>query len=323
MLTDAVLPPLAGARALTAWQPAPLADAALGILIAGYLAGAWRVRRQHRRRPWPLTRTAAFLGGLAVIAVATQGSPGVYDDVLFSAHMVQHVLLIMVAPPLLVCGRPVTLLMHAAGNPVHTWVKRAVRSPAVTELTRPAAATAIYAVVVVGTHTPPIMDLVVRNEAAHDAEHVAYLVSGYLFFLVIVGSEPIRRRVPALGRYLLLLIAMQVDTVVGVVFMVAGHELFPAYSAAAPPWGPDPLTDLHRGGMVMWIGSDVVMIAIALILMPAIVRAPRTAAEDNRLAAYNSYLAALHDGRAADGNGPGPFAAGRAPSRAASRPWES
>jgi putative copper resistance protein D len=117
---------------------------------------------------------------------------------------------------------------------------------------------------------------------------------------------------------------MQVDTVVGVVFMVAGHELFPAYARPAAAAAPAPLTDLHRGGIVMWAGSDVVMAAVALALAVALVHGRAAAREasravpgrlaargpgptfggsavrggdEARLAAYNSYLAAL--GRAA------------------------
>jgi len=79
-----------------------------------------------------------------VIATAIQGSDGVYDDVLLCAHMVQHLLLIMVAPPLLVYGRPVTLLLHATRNPWHGWVIRVVRSTTVTALTWPPFCVALY-----------------------------------------------------------------------------------------------------------------------------------------------------------------------------------
>lgn len=325
MIADVLLPPLTGYRALTAWQPAPLADGVLGVLAGGYLVCARRVRRRHPRRPWPVSRGLAFFCGLALIAVAVQGSPAYYDGALFSAHMAQHVLLIMVAPPLLVLGRPVTLLLHAVRNPAHTWVKRAVRSRLVTAVTWPPAATAGYVAVVVGTHTPPVMDLVVRNEAIHGLEHVLYLACGYLFFLPIVGSEPVRWRVPIAGRLVMLLVAMQVDTVVGVAFMVAGHELFPAYARPATSPAGSALTDLHRGGIIMWAGSDVVMAAIALALAVALVHGRAAAREtahalpgrlagsgrrpafgvaavrggdDARLAAYNTYLAAL--GRATE-----------------------
>jgi putative copper resistance protein D len=288
----------------------------------------WRVRRRHPARPWPAARTAAFLLALAVIAVATQSVIAVYDDVLFSMHMIQHVLLIMVVPPLLVYGRPVTLLLHAAHNPLHTLVKRAVRSRVVRALTRPVTVTAAYAAVVAGTHTPPVMDLVVRDQAVHDAEHLLYLLSGYLFFLVVIGSEPIRWRVSLPGRFLLLLAAMQVDTVVGVVLMIAPGRAFPAYAHARRAFGPSPVTDLHHGGMIMWIGSDVIMTVLALVVsvafihgrrragavggwaerarhatvlrqlagagVPAPVLPPgRTIDDEAHLAAYNAYLAAI------------------------------
>ena len=105
--------PLTAGHALTAWQFPPLVSALLVLLAAAYLGGV-RITGRHPARPWPAGRTAAFLLGLAVIAVATQSSIGVYDDVLFSVHMVQHLLLIMVAPPLLVFGRPVTTEVRSA-----------------------------------------------------------------------------------------------------------------------------------------------------------------------------------------------------------------
>jgi putative copper resistance protein D len=296
------VPPLSGTRVLTAWQFAPPVDAVLCLLAAGYLAAAWRIGRRHPARPWPAWRAGAFLLGLAVIVIAGQSSAAVYDDVLFSAHMVQHLLLIMVAPPLLVVGRPVTLLMHALGNPAHTWLKRAVRSRVASALTWPPAAALAYAAVVAGTHTPPVMDLVVRSQAAHLAEHGLYLLAGYLFFLLIAGSEPIRWRVSLPGRFVLLLAAMQVDTVVGVVFMVAGHEVFGAYRQPRG-WGPAPLADLHQGGVIMWVGSDIVMIVIALVVAAGMVGAGAPArpgsgrAEEASLAAYNAYLATLDRAR--------------------------
>jgi len=293
------LPPLTAATALRVWQFTPVVSAGLVAAAAAYLSGAWRVGRRHPARPWPAWRTAAFLGGLAVIALATQSSIGAYDDVLFSVHMVQHVLLIMVAPPLLVLGRPVTLLLHAVGNPVHTWVKRAVRSPALTALTWPPVATAGYCTAVVSTHTPPVMDLVLESSAVHDGEHLLYLVAGYLFFLPVLGSEPIRWRVPVLARFVMLLIVMPVDTAVGVVLMIAPHELFLPYLRTGRAWGPSPVADLHAGGIIMWVGSDLVMTALAVGLAMLLVHGPdqavrrRPEADDARLVAYNAYLASL------------------------------
>ena len=319
------LPPLTAGTALRVWQFAPVVSAALLLLAAGYLAGVWRVARRHPARPWPAARTMAFLAGLAVTGVATQSSIGAYDDVLFSDHMVQHLLLIMIVPPLLVLGRPVTLLLHSVGNPGHTWVKRAVRSPVVSALTWPPAATALYCAVVAGTHLTPLMNVVVENEAVHDAEHALYLVTGYLFFLPLLGSEPIRWRVSMAGRFLMLLVTMPVDTAVGVLLMIAPHEMFPAYARAGRTWGPGLVADLNAGGTIMWAGSDAIMTVLALAVAVMLVYDPRPAGplgrwaegsrravllrglasagtampagrvidDDAHLAAYNAYLSTL------------------------------
>src|SRR5487761_1372099 len=175
------MPPLTPSAALTTWQFAPLVSGPLAVLAACYLAAAWRVRGRRGRlsaRPWPARRTAAFFGGLIVIAVATEGSPGVYDDTLLSAHMVQHLLLIMVGPPLRVAARPVTLLLHVTRNPWHTRVMRVLRSRVATALTWPPTGVALYSAVVLCTH---LTGLLLAQGALHDAEHGMYLVAGYLY----------------------------------------------------------------------------------------------------------------------------------------------
>jgi len=280
----------------------------LAVGALGYLGSAWRVRRRHPQRPWPAVRTCAFLAGLVVIAVATEGSVGRYDDVLFSAHMVQHVLLIMVAPPFLVAGRPITLALHAYRNPVHGWLIAVLRSRPVRLVTRPVVATIGYVIAVVATHTPPAMALILASPAAHDAEHVVYLLAGYLYFLPIIGSEPIGWRVSQIGRVLMLMVGMQVDSMVGIALVIQSHEIFPGY-ARPRTWGPSPLADLHLGGMIMWVGSDGVMMIIALVFAIAFVRGRRRGAdrplpsgpsvplaadpETARLAAHNAFLARL------------------------------
>src|SRR3982074_86602 len=113
------LPPFTVAEVVTRWQFAPVVTGFVVVAAGRSLGGALRVRRRHPARPWPAYRTALFLGGLAVIVIATQSGIGRYDDVLFWDHMVQHLLLLMVAPPLLVVGQPATPLLHASRNPAH------------------------------------------------------------------------------------------------------------------------------------------------------------------------------------------------------------
>ncbi len=167
---------------------------------------------------------------------------------------------------------------------MHTWVKRAVRSRVVTALTWPPGTVLLYAAVVAGTHLTPFMNLVLENSAVHDAEHALYLLVGYLYFLPIIGSEPIRWRMSMLGRYLLLLVTMPVDTAVGVVLMLLPHEPFAAYARTGRTWGPGLVADLHEGGLIMFGGSDIIMTILGVAIAVGIVYRPR------RGAAWNGWL---------------------------------
>ncbi len=204
-----------------------------------------RVRRRHPRRPWPLRRTIPFLLGLLVINLATQSGIGTYDDTLFWDHMIQHLMLIMIAPPLLVAGQPVTLLLHASRNPLHTGVKKLIRSRPVQWLTLPAFGVAAYAATIVGTHLTSFMNLVTEHDAVHEAEHVLYLVVGYLYFLPLIGKEPIRWKVSYPLRLFLLFIAMPVDAFTGVV--LGSYQTDPFVPMEPRSWGPSAVNDLHRG----------------------------------------------------------------------------
>ncbi len=248
------------------WTFAPLATGLVVAVAALYLWGVWRVGTRHPARPWPWWRTWLFVAGLAVVVVATQSGIGTYDDVLFWDHMVQHLLLIMVAPPLLVLGQPVTLLLHASRNPLHTWVKRAVRSRVAAFLTWPPFTIAAYAAAIVGTHLTSAMDVVMTNQLAHGGEHALYLIVGYLFFLPLLGREPIRWRIPYPIRILVMIVAMPVDTFTG---LVLGYSATGMTGMASRSWGPSPVDDVHLGGAVMWIGGDAIMLTLIMTVFLA------------------------------------------------------
>jgi cytochrome c oxidase assembly factor CtaG len=272
------MPVLTPVSALTTWQFVPQVSVPLLLLAAAYLAGTRAVARRHPARPWPRVRTASFLAGLAAVAAAICGSDGVYDDVLLRAHMVQHLLLIMVAPPLLVYARPVTLLLHATRNPWHGRVIRIVRSRAVTALSWPPFCVALYSAVVLVTHLTPLL---VATGWLHDSEHLAYLVAGYLFFLPVIGSEPARWRPSLFGRYLLLVAAMPADIATGAFLMLSG------------PIGGYHVADVHDAGLIMLGGSELVMTALALLIAVTLLHSPAVAEAAAGLKDYNAALARL------------------------------
>jgi len=317
-----MLPPFGWQAVLGRWEFAPVVTAIVVVFAALYLWGAWRVGRRHPARPWPWWRTGLFLGGLAVVVLATESGIGAYDDVLFWDHMIQHLMLIMIAPPLLVLAQPVTLLLHASRNPVHSWAKRVVRSRVVSFLTWPPFVLVLYAATIAGTHLTGLMSLVMSNPALHDAEHALYLVVGYLFFLPILGSEPIRWRLSYPIRFVMLVVAMPVDTFTG---LVLGTENTPmkGMSGMRPAGSPSPVADLHAGGAVMWIGGDAIMLGFMMLVFLMWAHADRVGTvsrgwlETVRTASFETLVAPPGAARSASGPGSAPESAAAARAAAA------
>jgi putative copper resistance protein D len=258
-----MLPPFSWSAAATHWQFAPIVTAFTALIAVAYLWGVLRVRRRHPRRPWPLHRTIPFFLGLLVINLATQSGIGSYDDTLFWDHMIQHLMLIMIAPPLLVVGQPVTLLLHASRNPVHATVKKIIRSRPIQAITWPPFGVLAYVATIVGTHLTNFMNLVTEHNSVHDAEHILYLVVGYLYFLPLLGREPIKWKVSYPLRLFLLFIAMPVDAFTGVV--LGSYRADPFVPMEPRSWGPSAVNDLHEGGAVMWIGGAAIMFVVIMV----------------------------------------------------------
>jgi cytochrome c oxidase assembly factor CtaG len=256
--------PLLGSALLTAWQLNAVAVALLVIAAAAYLTGigVWGVRHPGSR--WPALRTVSFLAGLGVCGFATNGSIAVYDQVLFTAHMVGHLALVMVAPALLVAGRPLTLVLDAAPDVRRARLERIVRGRALGLLTAPPVALACYTAVIVGSHLTGVMDTVMRTTWAGQLEHLVYLVVGCQFFVLVVGDEPIRWRLAAPARWLLLAVAMAVDTFTGIV-LLQGTRVIDMRSD--PSLHIDALSDTHTGGAIMWFGGDAVMAIVMIVLV--------------------------------------------------------
>jgi cytochrome c oxidase assembly factor CtaG len=231
-------------------------------------------------------------------------------------------MLIMIAPPLLVLAQPVTLLLHASRNPLHTWAKRVVRSRVVTFLTWPPFVLVLYAATIAGTHLTGLMSLVMTNPALHDAEHALYLVVGYLFFLPILGTEPIRWRLSYPIRFVMLVVAMPVDTFTG---LVLGTENTPikGMTGVRPAGSAGPVADLHAGGAVMWIGGDAIMLGFMMLVFLMWAHADRVGMvnrgwlEAVRTSSFESLVAAPAADRGAPGQDRSVAALDPAESRAA------
>jgi cytochrome c oxidase assembly factor CtaG len=261
-----MLPPFGLSAALTQWQFAPVVTAVVVMLAGLYGWGVGRVARRHPARPWPIWRTAMFGGGLLVLVLATQSGIGAYDDVLFYDHMIQHLLLLMVVPPLLIAGQPLTLLLHASRNPLHAWTKRVLRSRVASFLTWPVFGAVAYALGVMAAHLTAIANYVERNQTAHNAEHALFVIIGYLFYLPLIGSEPIRWRLSYPVRFVVLVLLMPIDTFTGLALGYGSASSPGVPVGPRPAWAPSPVSDLHLGGAVMWIGGDAIMFGLMMLV---------------------------------------------------------
>ena len=251
----------------------------VGALVL-YLWGVRRVDRLNPRHPWSRPKAFAFVGALVSTSLAIFSFIGAYDRVLFWDHMVQHLLLIMVAAPLFAVASPIDLAWRATTGTAHRRLTSVLRSGPANVLGNPAVAFVLYAVVIPLTHLTTWYNYTLENEPVHDGEHLVFLVVGYLFWRQIFGSDPNRHRLHPALQFAYLFLAIPIDTFTGLSLNGATHELFPAYLASPRTWGPSLVTDLHVGGVIMWVGGD------SLMLWPMIPVALRWMHMDERRATY-------------------------------------
>ncbi|WP_375498302.1 cytochrome c oxidase assembly protein [uncultured Jatrophihabitans sp.] len=247
----------------TSWQLDSVALAVLVLAAAAYLTGVGLAGVRSPEQAWPLRRTMSFLAGLSVCVIATCGSIAVYDQVLFTAHMAGHLALVMVAPALIMWGRPLRLLLLASPPARRARIERVLQGRVLSVFFAPPVALAAYAAVIVGSHLTGLMDTIMRNTWAGQVEHLVYVLAGCWFFALVVGDEPLRWRLASPARWLLLAIAMAVDTFTGIVLMQGTH----AVALAPSLLDVSALSDTRTGGAIMWFGGDAIMAAIMIGLV--------------------------------------------------------
>jgi putative copper resistance protein D len=259
LLAVSPLPPLGGGQLFsTTFNAIPV------LMIVGalalYLWGVQRINQLRPRHPWSSLKTAAFIGGLVTTAISIFSFIGVYQDELFWDHMVQHLLLIMVAAPLFAIASPIDLFWRASTGEVHARFTAFLRSPVSRILAHPGVAFVLYAVLIPLTHLTVWFNYALEHPAVDDVEHLLFLGLGYLFWRQIFGSDPNRYRLHPALQFGFLFLAIPIDTFTGLSLDNAVHEMFPAYVALHRTWGPSLVGDLHIGGVLMWVAGDTLML---------------------------------------------------------------
>ena len=247
----------------TLWVPA-IATLAL------WLWGVRRANRAHPDRPVAMSRTLFFVAGVAVLLVALDSAVGLYDDTLLSDHMVQHLLLTLIAPPLLLLGGPVTLALQAASPGFRRrWILPVLHSRVLRQLGRPVVAWLLFAGILWGTHFSPIYELSLENNWIHDGEHLLYVGSALLFWLPVIRRNPAPWRLSPAASVLYVGLQAPQMTFLALAIFMAPEPLYAHYANAVRTWGPTALADQQLAGGIMWVGGDLVFFVIGLLLVIA------------------------------------------------------
>jgi cytochrome c oxidase assembly factor CtaG len=272
---------------LGSWRFDPLVVSGILLTALIYLRAVRRVWRTRSPSAFPRARVISFLAGLAVLYLALQSPLDTYADLLLSAHMGQHLLLTMVAAPLLVLGTPVTLALAAtSARTRRRFLLPVLHSRTIRVVSSPLFAFALFALVMWGSHFSPVFEAALGNENIHFLEHLAYLSAALVFWWPVVGLDPNPARLSHPGRVLYVFLAMPVMAILGLAIYSSDRLLYPHYGAASRSIGISPIADQHLAGAIMWEGGMLIMVvALALVLLDWMRRDEREAERvDARLA---------------------------------------
>ncbi|WP_245528897.1 bifunctional copper resistance protein CopD/cytochrome c oxidase assembly protein [Beutenbergia cavernae] len=309
LITGRPVPPEPTAlRWFTEFSP----DVLFGLLaLAGigvYLGWVWRLR--HRGDAWSWPRTVSWLAGLVLFAWVTNGGAAVYGHILFSAHMVQHMMLVMVVPIFLVLGAPVTLALRAlpsrsdGSRGPREWLLALVSSRVAAFFSNPIIAAVNFAGSMIVFYFTGLFELALTSHVGHVAMVVHFSLAGYLFVNALIGIDPGPKRPAYPFRLLLLFATMAFHAFFGLALTTMTALIAADYfGGLGLPWGVDAIADQQQGGAITWgigeIPSLVLAIAIAIAWSrddERLARRTDRAADrdgDAQLAEYNAMLARL------------------------------
>ncbi|MDT5015302.1 MAG: hypothetical protein QOD39_1462 [Mycobacterium sp.] len=297
------------ARVLFDWRFDLVFGTAAIVFAAVYVLAVRRLRR--RGDTWPVGRSVAWLLGCLVLVFATSSGVGRYMPAMFSMHMGAHMLLSMLTPVLLVLGAPVTLALRAlpaAGRNdppgPREWVLAALHSRVSRVLTNPIVATVLFVGGFYALYFGGIFDAAVDSHAAHLAMNLHFLLTGYLFYWVVIGVDPTPRPIPPLGKVAMVFASLPFHAFFGVVLMSTNTVLGGSfYKSLQLYWHTDLLADQRLGGGIAWAAGEVPLVVVMIALLVQWRRSDERTAkrldraadrdDDADLAAYNAMLAKL------------------------------
>jgi cytochrome c oxidase assembly factor CtaG len=249
-----------GDAVLRSWPVDPWLWVGLALAALVYLRG-WRALRRRDPERWPATQAIAFIAGLLALFVALGSPLEPFTSLLLQAHMAQHLLLMMLAPPLLWLGAPLFPLVRGLPAPVRSFFAPLFGSAHLhalfRRLTHPAAALILFVVVTWAWHVPALYELALRSDGWHYVQHACFLAAGLVFWHPVVRPYPAR---PAWSRWLLvpyLLVADVQNTALSALLTFSDAPLYPHYADMPRLGGLSALEDQAAAGVLMWVPGSI------------------------------------------------------------------
>jgi putative copper resistance protein D len=265
--------PTAGSLFLS-WTFEPLPTIGIAIAIGWWLWAVRRVNAAHPGNPVRRRRTAAFLAGMLALAFALLSGIDRYDTILFSVHMVQHVLLMLVAAPLLALAAPITLVLRVSSSSIRQrWLLPVLHSRIVRFMGHPVTAWIMFAAMMWAVHFSPLFEASLEDPLVHDIEHLLFLTGALFFWWPAVALDPAPWRLGHPARIVYLFTQMTQNTFLAVVILNATAPLYPHYATIVRPWGMVAIDDQRLAAGIMWIAGDAIFLTAILAVLIGWMRA--------------------------------------------------
>ena len=257
--------------ALTSWQDGPFALLTVAALVAvayWYLRADWQLAARGRR--WPRRRVACFMAGLVAVDLAIQSPVATFTATYFESHVIQHLLLMVVAPPLLALGAPSTLLLQTASRRTKTLWLGVLRSRAFALLTFPLVVWGLYFGIMFGFFLSSLIDTAMHHMWLMDLMNVLFLLGGTLYWWPMVGLDPIVHwRMGYGARMVNILLGGPPEVILGLAILSSHRAIASMYS----------LSSTHAGGGLLWVSTEAATLLGFLPIFWQWVRADERAAK--------------------------------------------
>lgn len=282
-------------------------------LVAAALYTLGLIRVKQNQIKWSVLRTISFMFGIGLVIWTTNAGISTYSKVSFEYHMIQHMILSMIAPIFIVLSTPITLALRALPaqktskhRTIREWILAILHSGYSRLISHPLMVLAIFTFGLYGLYFTPLFATLMASHTGHIFMELHFLLSGVLFSYVVIGADPSPRTVPYWSRLMIVLVGLSLHAFFAIAIMQSSQPIgVDWYIQVQPPWIPDLLADTTAGGSIAWALGEIPTFLLLIIVAVMWARSDTRLAKqldraadrdgDAELKAYNAQLGAMNN----------------------------